>query len=98
PATPDGYTILLGYTSTLAIGPNVYSNAGYDPRKDFAPIGLIASAPALILPHPSLPAHNVAELIAMMKSANPPLQVGVPGMGTVNHLAGVLFAQQVGVT
>jgi tripartite-type tricarboxylate transporter receptor subunit TctC len=97
-ATPDGYTILLGYTSTLAIGPNVYSNAGYDPRKDFAPIGLIASAPALILTHPSLPARNVTELIAMMKSANPPLQVGVPGMGTVNHLAGVLFAQQAGVT
>ena len=47
-ATPDGYTIILGYTSTLATGPNLYKNVGYDPRKDFAPIGLIASAPALV--------------------------------------------------
>ena len=48
-ATPDGYTIILGYTSTLATGPNLYKNVGYDPRKDFAPLGLIASAPALLL-------------------------------------------------
>src|SRR5882724_3898155 len=44
-AAPDGYTLLLGYTSTLATGPSMYRNVGYDPRKDFAPIGLIASAP-----------------------------------------------------
>src|ERR1700752_3732390 len=48
----DGYTILLGYTSTLATGPHMFNNVGYDPRKDFAPIGLIASAPALMLAHP----------------------------------------------
>src|SRR5215470_11854232 len=47
-ATPDGYTLLLGYTSTLATGPSMYRNVGYDPRKDFAPIGLIGSAPALL--------------------------------------------------
>jgi tripartite-type tricarboxylate transporter receptor subunit TctC len=52
-AAPDGYTIILGYTSTLATGPNLYKNVGYDPRKDFAPIGLIASAPALLLVHKS---------------------------------------------
>jgi tripartite-type tricarboxylate transporter receptor subunit TctC len=97
-ATPDGYTILLGYTSTLATGPSMYSNAGYDPRKDFAPIGLIAWAPSLLMKHPSLPVNNVAELIAMMKGANPAFQVGIPAVGTVNHLAAVLFAQQAGVT
>ena len=43
-AIPDGYTIILGYTSTLATGPHIFSNAGYDPRKDFAPLGLIAYA------------------------------------------------------
>src|SRR5438477_579946 len=53
-AAPDGYTVMLGYTSTLATGPSIYRNAGYDPRKDFAPIGLIASAPSLLLVHPSL--------------------------------------------
>ncbi len=97
-ATPDGYTIILGYTSTLATGPNLYKNVGYDPRKDLAPIGLIASAPALLLVHKDVPAHSVAELIALMKASKDPYQVGTPGAGTVNYLASVLFAQQAGVT
>ena len=96
-ASPDGYTILLGYTSTLATGPSLFRNAGYDPRKDFAPIGLIASAPALLLVHPSLPVRDVKDLIAMMKSSSEPFQVGTPGTGTVNYLAAVLFAEQAGV-
>jgi tripartite-type tricarboxylate transporter receptor subunit TctC len=96
-SAPDGYTLLLGYTSTLATGPSMYRNVGYDPRKDFAPIGLIASAPALLLIHPSLPVRTVSDLIAMMKSSHPAFQVGTPGIGTVNHLAAVLFAQQAGV-
>jgi tripartite-type tricarboxylate transporter receptor subunit TctC len=94
---PDGYTILLGYTSTLATGPSLFRNAGYDPRKDFAPIGLIASAPALLLVHPSFPARNVKDLIAIMKSSSEPFQLGTPGTGTVNYLAAVLFAQQADV-
>jgi tripartite-type tricarboxylate transporter receptor subunit TctC len=96
-ATPDGYTIILGYTSTLATGPNLYRNVGYDPRKDFAPLGLIASAPALLLVHKDVPVNNVAELIALMKASKEPYQVGTPGLGTVNYLASVLFAQQAGV-
>src|SRR5262245_6762771 len=63
-SAPDGYTLLLGYTSTLATGPSMYRDVGYDPRKDFAPIGLIASAPSLLLVHPSLPVRSVAHLIA----------------------------------
>ena len=73
-AAPDGYTILLGYTSTMATGPNIFSNAGYDPRKDFAPLGLIASAPALLLVHRDLPAHTVGELIALVKTSKEPFQ------------------------
>jgi tripartite-type tricarboxylate transporter receptor subunit TctC len=96
-ATPDGYTLILGYTSTLATGPSLFRDVGYDPRKDFAPIGLIASAPALLLVYKDLPAHSVGELIAMMKSAKEPVQVGTPGVGTVNYLASILFAQQAGV-
>src|SRR5262249_47388452 len=96
-AAPDGYTLLLGYTSTLATGPSFQRSAGYHPRKDFAPIGLIASAPALLLTHPSLPVHNVTELIALMKASHPAFQVGTPGVGTVNHLAAVMFGQQAGV-
>ena len=81
----------------FATGPNLYNNVGYDPRKDFAPLGLIASAPALLLVHKDMPVHSVAELIALMKSAKEPYQVGTPGIGTVNYLASVLFAQQAGV-
>ena len=96
-AVADGYTIILGYTSTLATGPHLFRNVGYDPRKDFAPIGLIASAPALLLVHKDLPVKSVGELIALMKSSKQPYQVGTPGIGTVNYLASVLFAQQAGV-
>ena len=93
----DGYTLLLGYTSTLATGPSMFANVGYDPRKDFAPLGLIASAPALLLVHPSVAVRNVSELIALIKSTSEPFQVGTPGISTVNHLAAVMFAQQAGV-
>ena len=93
----DGYTILLGYTSTLATGPSMFPNVGYDPRKDFAPIGLIGAAPALLLVHPSMTVRNVTELIDLIKSSKEPFQVATPGVSTVNHLAAVLFAQQAGV-
>jgi tripartite-type tricarboxylate transporter receptor subunit TctC len=95
--TADGYTILLAYTSTLGTAPSMFKNIGYDPRKDFAPIGLIASAPALLLVHPSLPVRDAKGLIAMMKASKEPFNVGTPGSGTVNYLASVLFAQQAGV-
>ncbi len=54
-SAPDGYTIALGYTGTLAIGPSLYANAGYDPRKDFAPIGMIGNAPNSLVVHPYVP-------------------------------------------
>ncbi|MGH6768980.1 MAG: Bug family tripartite tricarboxylate transporter substrate binding protein, partial [Xanthobacteraceae bacterium] len=53
---PDGYTILLSYTATMAIGPNLQAAAGYDPRKDFAPIGRIGSTPMVLVVHPSVKA------------------------------------------
>ena len=93
----DGYTLLLGYTSTLATGPHMFPNVGYDVRKDFAPIGLIAMAPALILVHPSVTYSGVADLIADMRASKEPFQVGTPGVSTVNHLSALLFAQQAGV-
>ena len=65
-AAPDGYTLLIA-TSSLAINPSLYPNVGYDPRKDFAPIGLIASSSNVVLVHPSVPAHSIAELIALAK-------------------------------
>jgi tripartite-type tricarboxylate transporter receptor subunit TctC len=93
----DGYTILLAYTSTMATGPSLLQGVGYDARKDFAPIGLIGMAPALLLVHPSVTYRNVTDLIADIKSYKEPFQVATPGISTVNHLAAVLFGQQAGV-
>jgi tripartite-type tricarboxylate transporter receptor subunit TctC len=96
-ATPDGYTILLSYTATMAIAPSMNVNAGYDPRKDFVPIGMIGFAPNVLVVHPSLPVRSVAELIAYAKAAPAPVQYGSPGVGTVNHLAGEYLASETGV-
>jgi tripartite-type tricarboxylate transporter receptor subunit TctC len=96
-AAPDGYTILLGYTGTLAIGPSLYGNAGYDPRKDFAPIGRIASAPNTLVVHPSTPAHSVPELIAHAKANVGKVFYGSAGIGTVSHVCGEYFATAAGV-
>jgi tripartite-type tricarboxylate transporter receptor subunit TctC len=93
-APPDGYTILLSYTATMAIAPAMNANAGYDPLKDFAPIGMIGTAPSVLVVHPSMPVHSVAELIAYAKKAPAPLQYGSPGVGTVNHLAGEYLANE----
>jgi len=96
-ATPDGYTILLSYTATMAIAPAMNANAGYDPRKDFVPIGMIGAAPSVLVVNPSLPVHSIAELIAYAKAAPTPLQYGSPGVGTVNHLAGEYLAAETGM-
>ena len=91
-SSPDGSTILLAFTGTLAVGPMIFSNVGYDPRKDFAAIGLIGMAPSVLVVHPSVAVHSVAELISAAKAAPSKIQYGSPGIGTVNHLAGELLA------
>ena len=91
---PDGYTILLSYTATMAIGPHVQAAAGYDPRKDLAPIGRIGAAPMVIVVHPSVEAKSVADLIGLIKKSPKPYQYGSAGVSTVGHLAGELFAYQ----
>ncbi len=96
-SNPDGYTILLGYTGTLAIEPSLYKNAGYDPRKDFAPIGMIGHAPNSLVVHPAFPAKTVAELIAYAKANPGKVNFGSAGVGTVSHIAGEYFAQVAGI-
>jgi tripartite-type tricarboxylate transporter receptor subunit TctC len=94
---PDGYTIGLGYSGTLAIGPNLYSNPGYDPRKDFTAVGRIATAPNTLVVHPSFPAKNVAELIAYAKANPGKVNYGSAGVGTVSHICGEYFANAAGI-
>ena len=94
---PDGYTLLLGYTGTLAIGPSLYKNPGYDSRKDFAPIGLIGNAPNSLVVHPSFPAKTVAELIAYAKANPDKVNFGSAGAGTASHITGEYFARAAGI-
>lgn len=91
-AAPDGYTLALGGTGTLAIDPTLYPNAGYDPRKDFAPVGLIATSPLVLLAHPSVPARSVEELIALAKKEPGKINYASAGAGSGIHLAAELFA------
>ena len=93
----DGYTILLTYTGTLAINPSLYPNAGYDPRRDFAPIGAIGTLVSVLVMHPSLPIRSTAELIAYAKANPGKVNYGfVPG--TVGHLSTEMFARSAGIT
>ena len=94
---PDGYTILLSFTGTMAIAPSLYKNPGYDPRKDFAPIGLIGNAPNSLVVHPSFPAKSVAELIAYAKANPGKVNFGSAGAGTVSHITGEYFAYSAGI-
>jgi tripartite-type tricarboxylate transporter receptor subunit TctC len=91
-SAPDGLTILLAFTGTLAISPAIFPNVGYDPRKDFAAIGLVGMAPSVLAVHPGLGVHSVGELIKVAKASPGKIQFGSPGIGTTNHLAGELFA------
>jgi tripartite-type tricarboxylate transporter receptor subunit TctC len=95
-SAPDGYTLLIA-TSSLAINPSLYPNVGYDPRKDFAPIGLIASSSNVALVHPSVPARSVAELIALAKERPGKLDFASTGSGSSVHLAAELFASMAGI-
>jgi tripartite-type tricarboxylate transporter receptor subunit TctC len=96
-SAPDGYTIALGYTGTLAIGPSLFPNVGYDVRTDFAPIGRIAVAPNTLVVHPSFPAHSVAELIGYANANPGKVNYGSAGIGTVGHVAGEYFAIETGI-
>ena len=96
-SAPDGATLLLAFTGTLAVSPLIFANVGYDPRKDFAGIGLIGMAPSVLAVHPSVPARSVADLIGTAKAEPGKIQYGSPGIGTTNHLAGELLAAMTGI-
>jgi len=96
-SAPDGATLLLAFTGTLAVSPLIFANVGYDPRKDFAGIGLIGMAPSVLAVNPSVPARSVADLIGIAKAEPGKIQYGSPGIGTTNHLAGELLAATTGI-
>jgi tripartite-type tricarboxylate transporter receptor subunit TctC len=96
-SAPDGYTLFLGHTGSIAINPSLYANAGFDPRKDFAPIGLIASMPVALIAHPSFAAKTVADVIALAKKQPGKLNLGTSAVGTGSYLTSELFKATAGV-
>lgn len=96
-AAPDGYTLLLGHTGTISINPSLYAHAGYDPRNDFAPVGLVASMPVALLANPSFPAKSIAEFIAMAKKDPGKFNLGTSAIGTGGYMCAELFKAEAGV-
>jgi tripartite-type tricarboxylate transporter receptor subunit TctC len=95
-AAADGYTLLLGHTGTISINPSLYANAGYDPRRDFSGIGLIASMPVALIAHPAFPAKSVADLIGLAKRDPGKLNMGTSAIGTGGYLCAELFKSTAG--
>jgi tripartite-type tricarboxylate transporter receptor subunit TctC len=81
----------------LVICPHLYLYAGCDPCSDFAPVGLIATSPLIILVNQSLPAHNVQELIALAKAQPGKLNYASAGVGSGINIGNVLFAEETGI-
>ena len=96
-SAPDGYTLFLGHTGSISINPSLYANAGFDPRKDFAPIGLIASMPVALLAHPSFPAQTIGDVVAIAKTAGGAFNIGTSAVGTGGYLTAELFKATVGI-
>lgn len=92
----DGYTLILATASSLGTNPAV-SKVPFDPVKDFTPIGLLASEPMGLAVHPSVPANNVQELIALARSKPGALNMASFGNGSVSHLSGELFSSLAGI-
>ena len=95
-AAADGYTLVLAHTGSTSINPSLYANPGYDPRADYAPIGLISSTPVVLMAHPSFPAKSIAALIAMAKQEPGKINFGTPPPGTGGYLAAELFKSMSG--
>jgi tripartite-type tricarboxylate transporter receptor subunit TctC len=96
-AAPDGYTLGLGQTSNLAINPTLYSKMPYDAVKDLAPVGLVASAPLVLVVAATSPYKTLADVVAASKAKPASLNFASPGNGTVAHLTSELFQKTAGV-
>jgi tripartite-type tricarboxylate transporter receptor subunit TctC len=90
----DGHTVLLCDVTALAISPSVYTKLGFDPSKDLRGVAMLAYSPHMLVVHPSVPANNLKELVALSKTSK--LDFAVTAMGSAPHLAGVAVAAATG--
>ncbi|MBW6401520.1 tripartite tricarboxylate transporter substrate binding protein [Roseomonas sp. HJA6] len=96
-AAPDGYTLLMGTSSTHATNAALYRNLPFNPQRDFAPVGQIAFIPNLLVVNPEVPARDLAGLIALGKAQPGSLNFGNAGSGTSQHLSAAMIAAQAGI-
>jgi tripartite-type tricarboxylate transporter receptor subunit TctC len=96
-AAPDGYTLVMGQTSNLAINPALFKDLPYDPIKDLAPVVLVGSGPIAIAVRKDAPFKTLADLVAAAKAKPAAISMASPGNGTVAHLSGVRLMQATGV-
>ena len=96
-ASPDGYTLLMANAGSHGINPALYRKLPYDAVKDYTPVSLLGWTANILVLHPSIPAGNIKELVALAKSRPGQLTYGSNGTGSTQHLAGVMFGSELGV-
>ncbi len=96
-SAPDGYTILVGAGGIFSMNPHIYKNMAFDPFRDLAPVTLGVVTTMWLVVHPSVPAHSVAELIALAKQNAQPLAYASSGNGSIHHITMEMFKTQAGV-
>ncbi len=94
---PDGHTLLIGFNGPIAINKTLFANLPYDPQKDLAPITLMVTAAQFLVVHPSVPAKNVAELVALAKTDPKALSYGSVSVGSASHLTMEMLKSAAGV-
>jgi tripartite-type tricarboxylate transporter receptor subunit TctC len=96
-ATPDGYTLLLATSTTMAINVSMAKQLAYDPARELAPIALVAQSPFVLVVNPELPVHSLAELIAYAKTHPGDLNYGSAGIGSFHHLSAEMLSRLAGI-
>jgi tripartite-type tricarboxylate transporter receptor subunit TctC len=96
-AKPNGYTFLLSWAGTLAVNPSLYRKLPFDPQASFAPVGMVAEVPNVLVVNNNLPVNTLSEFIAYARAHNGELNYGSSGNGSSMHLAGELFDRETGV-
>ncbi|HSV24764.1 MAG TPA: tripartite tricarboxylate transporter substrate binding protein [Xanthobacteraceae bacterium] len=91
-APADGYTLMVGHSGVFGVAPALYVDPGYEPQRDFAPIGLIASYQQILVTHPSLPVRNIGDLIALARKQPGKITYASAGVGSGSHVSSELFA------
>src|SRR6476469_1048008 len=90
-AAPDGHTLMMVVDSTVTINPSLYKNLSYDPFRDFAPVSLVTRLPLVMISHPTVQAHDLKELIALLKATPGKLNYASTGVGTQLHIGMEMF-------